>query len=150
MLIKKRLTELLGEHEALQAHLNFLTGALGKLEIQPNENVKQTAQRIWCFRCGLYDLKEGMSSHMEVDELVFRSLTGDVPLEEMQVEHREIIKRLNLTIEWADRAIEKADVPGELNRCAASIKQEFSRTRELIDGHEEKENKLLQALQNLL
>jgi hypothetical protein len=138
--------DLLGEHEGIRSQLNFLVKSQEKLSTQ---DIK-TKERLWAYRCGLYDFQDIIRFHIEVDERIFQALFGDSSPKKSREEHREIQKVINELIDAADSVVIEKLGTGELLRYTEKIGLAFSKTRDLIEAHIAVENAILQkALEKL-
>jgi hypothetical protein len=132
--------ELLGEHEGIRTHLRFLVKSRENLEIEDS----RTRERLWAYRCGLYDFRDAIQFHIEIDEHIFQSLPVDVSLKDTKEEHREIQSVVNELIELADSAVIEKLGSEELQCYTEKIGLAFSKTRELIETHIALENAILE------
>jgi hemerythrin-like domain-containing protein len=138
--------DLLGEHEGIRSQLNFLVKSQEKLVTQ---DIK-AKEHLWAYRCGLYDFRDIIRFHIEVDERIFKALFGDSSPRNSREEHREIQKVVNELIEVADSAVIEKLEPEELQRYTEKIGLAFNKTHELIETHIAVENAVLQeALEKL-
>jgi hypothetical protein len=138
--------DLLGEHEGIRSQLNFLVKSQEKLSTQ---GIK-VKERLWAYRCGLYDFQDIIRFHIEVDERIFQALFGDSSPKNSREEHREIQQVINELIEAADSAAIEKLGPEELQCYAEKIGLAFDKTRDLIEAHIAVENAILQkALEKL-
>jgi hemerythrin-like domain-containing protein len=134
---------LLGEHEVIRAHVKFLTNSLNSLATQSS----QIKDRVSIYRYGLYDLRDGVRRHIELDERIFEAFLGITSMEETIREHDEIRKQVDEAIRLADHATESNLGQEDLNQCALNIIKVFNQTRELIEAHMAKEDRLLKRAQ---
>ena len=134
---------LLGEHEIIRAHVNFLTNSLRNLDTRSG----QVKERMRNYRSGLYDLRDGVKRHIELDERILRVLPDSLPIKETFKEHQEIQKLLDDAIQLADRAAEGEHTPEELSRYASQINEAFSLTRRIIEEHISREDEILKLIQ---
>jgi len=132
--------ELLGEHEGIRAHMRFL--------IRSRENLAtrdvQAKERIWAYRCGLYDFKDAIQFHIEVDERIFKALPGDASLKDPTEEHQEIQKVINELIELADSAVIDRLGEEKLDQYTEKIRLAFNKIHDLIEAHITIENAILE------
>lgn len=133
---------LVREHEAIRAQMNFLSNSLSSLIAQSI----QVRDRIWRYRWGLYDFRDGIRRHIELDERIF-ILLGNAISKETISEHEEIRKRMDEATQLTDNAIENELGREELNQYALNIREAFNRIYELIEAHAAKEDRLLKQVQ---
>jgi hypothetical protein len=144
--MSKEMKELIGEHEAIKAYMETLTKTAESLVAQP----ALAKDRLWNYRCGLYDFKDAIWYHLEIDERVFRSLFGDAYQEDPIEEHREIQQLVEDMIALANSAVVERMKQEELNRYCNQIGTAFKKICELIELHIAKENAILQRVQDAL
>jgi hypothetical protein len=133
---------LMGEHEVIRAQMDFLTNSLNNM-VTGYAPVKDAITKC---RYGLYDLKDGLRRHHESDERVLKSLPTKALFDDTIKEHKIIQEQIEAAIVLADRALETEPNQVELNRYARRIRDTFSRTRQFIEIHHTKEDKLLKTL----
>jgi hypothetical protein len=137
---------LMGEHEGLRAHMRFLIKSRERMMTQDI----QVKERIWSYRCGLYDFRDAVRYHLEVDERIFKSLPSSVSLKEPSKEHDEIQRVINELIALAESTVIDKLGQEDLYQFALKIGLAFSKIYELIDAHINKENAILdEALKNV-
>jgi hypothetical protein len=143
---REAMKELIGEHEAILAYMQSLTKAAENLAAQPGK----ANERIWNYRCRLYDFKDAVWYHLEIDERIFKTLLGDVYVEDPIEEHQEIQRLVNDMILLADNAVIENLGQEELNLYCASLGSAFKKICKLIELHIAKENTILERVQNAL
>ena len=144
--MNKEMKELMGEHEAILAHMGALTRSADKLIAQP----ASARERAWDYRQRLYDFKDAIWYHLDVDERIFKSLFGDAFLEDPTDEHQEIQRLVNDMIKMADNTnIEKLE-PEELNQFCDKLGTAFKKACKLIEVHIARENTILERVQKTL
>jgi hypothetical protein len=144
--LNKEMKELIGEHEAIIAHMQSLTRSASALAARPD----CARDQLWSYRQRLYDFKDAIWYHLEIDERIFKSLFGDSYAEDPIEEHREIQQLVNDMILLADSAaIDNLDQE-ELCRYCASLENAFRKICKLIELHIAKENAILERVQNAL
>jgi hypothetical protein len=138
--------ELLGEHEGIRTHIRFLVKSRENLAIEDT----QARERLWAYRCGLYDFRDAIQFHIELDERIFRALPVDVSAKDTEEEHQEIQRVVSELIDLADSAVIEKLGPEELQIFTEKIWLAFSKTRDLIEAHIAVENAILEeALKKL-
>jgi hypothetical protein len=138
--------ELIGEHKAILAYMGSLVKSGKNLASQPAKD----KERIWNYCCRLYDFKDAIWSHLEIDERLYKSLSGDVYFDNPVREHQEIQRLVNEMITQVENtAIDKLD-PAALDRHCESIGNAFDKTCKLIELHIAKENAILERVQTAL
>jgi hypothetical protein len=138
--------ELLGEHEGIKTHLRFLVKSRENLEAEDY----RAKERLWAYRCGLYDFRDAIQFHIELDERIFQALSGDTSSEESQKEHVQIQRVVDELIRLADSAVIERLEPEELQIYTEKIGLAFAKTRDLIEAHIAVENAILErALKKL-
>ena len=143
MATENEMTGLMREHEAIRAHMKFLINSLSSLAVQS----AQAKDQIRRYRWGLYDFRDGIRRHVELDERIFEKLPGNTSVEETMKEHEEIQKQADDVIRLADDAAESELGREKLNQRALNIREAFNRICELIEAHTAKEDRLLKLVQ---
>ncbi len=138
--------ELIGEHEAIMAYMQSLTRSAQNLTTSP-ANVNE---KISNYRCRLYDFKDAIWRHLEIDERIFRSVLGDAFAEDPVEEHQEIQRLVNDMISLADNAVIEKLGNEELNLYCASLANAFGKICNLIELHMAKENTILERVQQAM
>ena len=138
--------ELVGEHEAILAYMHSLTKLAENLIAQP----APAKERLWNYNCRLYDFKDAIWYHLEVDERVFKAILGDAYEEDPCTEHEEIQRLVNDMILIADNAVIDKLEKAQLNEYCAKLGSAFDRICKLIELHIAKENAILERVQHAL
>ena len=144
--MSKEMKELIGEHQAIMAYMQTLSKTAEKLAAQP----AAAKEQLWKYRYGLYDFKDALWYHLEIDERVFKSLFGDAYLEDPIEEHREIQQLVDDMIALADDAAIEKMGQEELNQYCIKIGTAFKKICKLIELHIAKENAILEGVQATL
>jgi hypothetical protein len=143
---REAMKELIGEHEAIIAYMQSLTKSAEDLVARPgNAN-----ERIWNYRQRLYDFKDAIWYHLEIDERILKSLLGDTYLEDPIEEHQEIQRLVNDMILLADNAVIENLGQEELGLYCESLGNAFEKICKLIELHIAKENAILERVQKAL
>ncbi len=138
----KEVTRLLGEHEVLRAQMKFLADSLERL----NAKSMPVKERIWKYRMGLYDFREAMQKHIELDERIFESLLGGPLVEKTMKEHARIRKLVDDAIRLTEKEVAGKLGEEELQQLALNIKKAFGLIQKLIAAHMAKEDELLKPM----
>ena len=144
--MSKEMKELLGEHEAIMAYMQFLTRSAEKLAEQP----APARERIWNYLCALNDFKDAVWYHLEVDERVFKALLGDAYPEAPIEEHEEIQRLVTEMIALADNAVIEKLEQDQLNQYCTQLGKAYDKICKLIGLHIAKENATLERVQKAL
>lgn len=136
----KERERLLGEHEGIRAHMKFIAKNLGNLAGQKI----QIRERIWIYRWGLWDFRDAVQRHIELDERIFREFKDNALVEETMNEHDEIKKMVDDAIALANNAVEKELGREDLTQSAVNIRKIFDRIRKLIEEHTAREDIILE------
>ena len=136
---KRELSRLIEDHKAIKAHMKFLADSLNKLAAQP-VHVKE---RIWCYRQGLYDFRDAIARHIELDERIFSELRDRSSEEKTEREHQEIRALLEKAVQLASGAIEDEDREEEMKRDALRLQRAFERAYQMIEEHIDREDRML-------
>jgi hypothetical protein len=145
-IMSKEMKELVGEHEAILAHMRSLTRTVENLSAQP----AVAREKLWGYRQALYDFKDAIWFHLDIDERVFKSILGEGFTDDPIGEHQEIQRLVKDMIILADdSAIERCAQP-ELDRFCGQLSEAFKKICKLIELHIAKENAILEKVQKAL
>ena len=146
----KEVADLVQQHQAIEAHMRFLTKALKTLTTQSYGEEGKSAQlkeQIKLYRWSLYDFREAIRRHIELDEHIFQALLSHVPLEELSKEHEEIRKQIDDVIRQAENAVYNKLSREELNQGANTIREAVEKICQVCQAHIAKEDSILKAEQ---
>lgn len=146
----QEITDLMQEHEIIRAHMKFLINSLSSLVAQSSQGTAQSTQlkdRITLYCWPLYDFREGIRRHIDLDERIFETLLGSISIENITGEHETIKKQLDDAIRLAENAIYNELHRGELNKCALDIGEAVKMICESIGAHIAEEDRLLKQVQ---
>ena len=143
---REAMKELVGEHEAIIVYMQSLMKSAASLAAQS----VPAKDRIWNYRYRLYDFKDAVWYHLEVDERIFKTLLGDTYMEDPIEEHREIQRLVNDMIAMADNTLVEKMGQEELNLYCASLGNAFGKICKLIELHIARENAILERVQKAL
>ncbi|MGD0794772.1 MAG: hypothetical protein ABR958_04160 [Dehalococcoidales bacterium] len=144
--MSKEMKELMGEHEAIMAYMQTLTRSAENLIIQP----AYAKNRLWNYRQRLYDFKDAIWFHLDVDERIFKSLFGDTFLEDPTAEHQEIQRLVNDIIAMADNTNIEGLGQEELDQFCDQLGTAFKKVCKLIGLHIARENAIMERVQKAL
>lgn len=146
--MERETANLIRQHEAIEAHMRFLTKGLKKLTIESAEEKGKPSdlkERITLYRWSLYDFQEAMRRHMELDEQVFQSLRDRALSKECSNEHQEIQRQIEDVIHRAEQVVYDRMDWQELNQNAIYIREAVKRMYEYVQAHITKEDTLLKT-----
>ncbi len=147
---KKEIADLLRQHEAIRAHMKFLTKSLSDLAIESGRGTAQSSRlkdQITLYRWSLYDFREAIQRHIELDNRILEITPGNASMAEIISEHDNIQKQMDDAIELAENAVYNKLEREEINQCALKIRETVNRICELIKAHTAKEDRLSNPLQ---
>jgi hypothetical protein len=142
--------DLTWEHQAIRKQMKFLTNSWGDLASQSSQGIAKSNKlkdQITIYRWSLYDFREAVRRHIDVDERLFENLPSSTSSEELPGEHEIIQKLLDKAISLAEDAVYNKLSEEDLNKCASDIKKAVDRISELISAHTAKEDMLLKQAQ---
>jgi hypothetical protein len=139
MAVNREMSRLLEDHQAIRAHMKFLADSLNKLAAQP----VHVRERIWCYRQGLYDFRDAIAMHVELDEHIFSELRDRNSEVKTEKEHREIRALLEQAVQLASSAIEDERLQEELGSNAQRLQRAFERVYRMIEEHIAREDRML-------
>jgi hypothetical protein len=143
---ENEIKDLFGQHDAIRAQMKFLADSLKELAIQPGPGAKKSGQvkdQIQSYCYALRDLRDGVISHIELDERIFGARSPGVSDKSLATEHKSIRKQIDHAIQLADEAIEGKLSGEELHQRASEIAEVVDKIRKLIRSHTAKEDRLL-------
>jgi starch phosphorylase len=143
--VNTRMEDLTWEHETIRKHIKFLTEKLSGFAAEP----AQLKDQITLYRWSLYDFREAIRRHIEVDERLFENLMESTPVEDLIEEHETIRKQLDKAISLAENAVYNKLSQEELNKCASGIRQTVSTICESIGVHTAKEDRILKQVRKM-
>jgi hypothetical protein len=138
------------EHQAIRNQMKFLTNSWSDLAGKSNQGITQSARlknQIRLYRWSLYDFREAIRRHIDLDERLFKNLPSATPGEDLNGEHETIQKLLDKAISLAENAVYNKLSKEELNKCASDIKEAVDRICDLIGAHTAKEDDLMKQVQ---
>lgn len=144
---RKEIADLIGQHDAIRAQMKFLTESLVGLDRQSDLDESDSTlikKTIRDYSYTLRDLRAGVISHIELDELIFSSLFGRAADKRLSAEHKKILELINQAIESVDQANIPQSSGHELNQHVAGITPAIGKIRRLIKSHTSKEDRLLE------
>ncbi len=148
---RKEIWDLLRQHEAIRAHMRFLTRSLKKLTAQSREGTAaELKERIMLYRWSLYDFREAIRRHIEMDDRIFSTLINDDMSVGMDREHEEISQRIEDVIALAEEAAYNKLGRRGLDRLAAQITEAVKVLCDVCQRHIAREDEILKpALQEI-
>ncbi len=141
--------DLTWEHQAIRKQMKFLTSSWSDLASQSSKGNAQTTKlkdQITLYRWSLYDFREAVRRHIDLDVRIFEQLPGITPSEELPGEHEVIQELLDKAISLAEDAVYNKLSEEDLNKCASDIKDAVDRICELIGAHTAKEDALMERM----
>jgi hemerythrin-like domain-containing protein len=148
---RKEIADLLRQHEAIRAHMKFLTRSLKKLIVGSHQGTAaELRERITLYRWSLYDFREAIRRHIEMDDQIFAVLISRDASAELDRGHEEIRRLLEGVISLAEGVVYEKPGRGNLDRAAAQIKESVRALCDTCQRHIAKEDEILEpALQKL-
>jgi hypothetical protein len=95
----------------------------------------------------LYDFREAIRRHIELDERIFGTLLGSGSMKGMTGEHETIQKQVDTAIRLAENAVYNRLGRERLNKCASEIRETVEGVCRLIEAHIAQEDRLLKVEQ---
>jgi hypothetical protein len=143
---------LMREHEAIRAHIKLLINSLGRLAAQLERRGTQCVQirdLVCGYRWALYDFRDGILRHLELDERTFEPLSNDTAVEDLAKEHEKIREALKSAVCLADNVASSELGQEELIQFALGVKEAVDGLCEVIDAHTTREDALLITLRKV-
>ena len=134
---------LVQQHQSTQAHIKFLIHSVGRLDPQlcrEMANATSIMNRIALYRWSLYDFKEAMQRHDELDRRIFR---GRRSIEGIIKEHQGIMEQVSSAIVLAESAVNNSVSREELNVYLVKTTIAVNKICETIELHLAREDELL-------
>ena len=147
MVTDKEMADLIQHHRAIEAHMTFLTKSLKNLTRKSQGEGKsvQLKEKITLYRWSLYDFREAISRHIELDERIFQGLQNSASSAELTTEHGEIKKRIDDIIQQAENAVYNRLSREELKQSANAMTGTVKDVCKICEAHIAKEDALLIA-----
>jgi hemerythrin-like domain-containing protein len=143
---RKDIWDLLRQHEAIRAHMKFLARALKKLTAQSHRGTAADLKdHITLYRWSLYDFREAIKRHIEMDDRIFTMLINRDKSVEMDRGHDDINRRIDEVIELAENAVYHDLGRQELNRSATDIKEAVRMLCDTCQIHIAREDDILET-----
>jgi hypothetical protein len=146
---RKEITELMQEHDAVRAHMRFLTNSLSNLAAQSSQGTAQSTvlkDQIVPYLWRLYDFRVAVRRHIDVDERVFETLL-DTSVKDKRGEHKAIQKQMDDAIRLAENAVYNRLRRNEMKKCVTDLGKAVNAMCELIGAHMAGEDRLLKQVQ---
>jgi hypothetical protein len=137
------ISNLVQQHQAVQAHMKFLINAVSRLYSQSVQEMPDSTSlknRITLYRWSLYDFKEAIQRHIELDKRIF---LGGRSTEGILREHQGILEQINNAIELAENAADNKTSREALNVYLIKIIMAVNTICETIGLHMTKEDELV-------
>jgi hypothetical protein len=134
---------LIQQRQSTQAHMKFLVNSVGRLDPQSCREIADSTSlrnRIALYRWSLYDFKEAIQRHNELDKKIF---TGSIPIEGTIKEHQAILEQILSAIVLAENAVNNKTSREELNVYLVKITIAVNQICETIELHMTKEDELV-------
>ncbi len=141
------ITDLIQQHQAIQAHMKFLTKALSTLSTRPIQLISYFTplrDRIARYRWSLYDFKEAIRRQSQLDE---RILHNSDQMKDILKEHQEIRERIDAAIKLADDAVNRKTTQARLIGYSWKINEAVNGICQVLERHMAKEDNLLRQRQ---
>jgi hypothetical protein len=133
--------KLMDEHEGIREHMKFLVKSRGNLMIQ-DIHLKE---RIRNYCCILYDFRDAVRYHLELDEFILKSLSGNVSLKDLTEQHEEIRRVINDLIAFTESGVIDGLVQENVNQFNFKIGTAVNKICSLIETHIAQENTILEG-----
>lgn len=145
---RKEKIDLVGQHDAIRAQMEFLVESLKGLDVPPEsgqQGLQQIKKTIQGYSYTLRDLRTGVINHIELDEGIFKSILSGSVEKQLMNEHKKIMQQIDLAIQLVDQAIEKQTATKLLSQQASEISKVIDTIQKLIRSHTAEEDKLLKS-----
>jgi hypothetical protein len=141
----KGIRDLLQQHEAIRTHMKYLTRTLKKLTAQSYKGTAaELREIITLYRWPLYDFREAIRRHIEMDDRIFGVLFNKGMSAEMDRGHLGIRARIDEVIRLAEDAAYSKLGRKELNASAADIKDAVKLLCDTCQAHIAREDAILE------
>jgi hypothetical protein len=138
-----RATDLVRQHQSIQAHLKFLIHAVGKLDPQSCRGLAESdslKNRIALYRWSLYDFRDAVKRHKESVKRIFQ---GNRSVERLLKEQEVILEKIESAIELAEYVAKNGLFREELNVYLVKIALAINKVCETIELHMAKEEEII-------
>jgi chromosome segregation ATPase len=137
------ITDLIQQHQAIQAHMKFLTKALSTLSTRPIHLITYLTplrDRIAHYRWSLYDFKEAIRRQSQLDERILRNSNE---MKEILKEYQEIRDRIDSAIKLAEDAVNRKMTQEKLIGYSCKISEAVDGICRILEQHMDREDNLL-------
>jgi len=143
---RKDISNLKWQHKAIKDHINFLINSL-RVNASQSSLKKQPEFYSSLYRWSLYDLRETIRRHIELDERIFKMLPGNAPIKHSGAEHGKLQKQVDSAILLAENAVFNELSPEDLKNCSSETIAAFDKVCKSVKEHVDEEDKILEFLQ---
>ena len=144
---KQKTSDLIWQHKAIKDHIKFLANSLSNLTEPSSQLKKQETFYRSLYRWSLYDFRETIRRHIELDKSILKMLPGSASLKNSKSEHDKIQKQVDSAIWLAENAVYNNLSQEELNKCTSDTIGALGRICKSITEHVAEEDKVLEFLQ---
>jgi hypothetical protein len=134
------------EHEAIRAQMQFLGRKFADLTTTltgPSATMEKVREVMSGYRLALYDLRDGLEHHCEVDEQAFVKIPDEMSVRGLKREHSSYRKQIDDAILLAESGDERSMTVEQLAELSRRIDELMSGTAASIIDHLNRENLLL-------
>ncbi len=135
---EKERTRLLENQAGIKNHIKSIIKSLDRFDVTS----ALLKDNLWCYRQRLYDFRDAIQVHLELDDIVF----GHTPRRSASLIKKDREKLLNLVmraIQLTDTVVESNLSPGDTARFAKNIREISGMIYRVIDIHATIEDKML-------
>lgn len=143
---KNEISGIMGQHEAIRAQLRFLVDSLRALSLECSDTTTQFGrlqELASNSRLRLYDFRDGIENHIELDERFFEGIGDQTLVEDLLREHRECRNRVADAIRLAESLFGSEVSPETLASLSSEIRIAAEKASRSIVSHMDHEDMVL-------
>jgi hypothetical protein len=139
LIAEQEKTRLLEDRVGIKAHMKSLLKSLDDFDVTST----LLKDRVWCYRQRLYDVREAIQFHLQMDDIVFSRIPRCREVSRTVKQREKLLGLVTRAIQLTDTVVESDRSPGELARIAKNIREISGMIYQVIDIHAALEDKLL-------
>ena len=139
LVAEKEKTRLLENRAGIKNHMKSILKSLNSVDITS----ALLKDNLWCYRQRLYDFRDAIQVHLELDDIVLNRITRGRSTSRIMKEREKLLGLVMRAIELTNTVVESDLSPAETARFAKSIREISGMIYRVIEMHESVEDKLL-------
>ena len=136
---EKEKTRLLEDRTGIKNHMKSLLKSIDTLDV----NSALLKDNLWCYRQRLYDFRDAIQVHLELDDIVLSHLPQRGPASRITRDREKLLRLVMRAIQLTDTVVDCHLSPAETARFARNIREISGMIYRVIEIHSTVEDKLL-------